>query len=193
MTICTRERECVLEDPAVRGIVTDVWRALPERFSAIALDAFVVMPNHVHLIVWLHPSDAGQKPGATLAGDDVGATLAVAPLAVAPLAVTPNWVIPEATKAKHNPTLGDVIGAFKLLVFAVYLDWIERHDPARRAKFWQHNYYEHIIRNERELKAIRQYIADNPDRWAQDTYNPAAAGPDPRAVDLWRLLQEGAG
>lgn len=31
---------------------------------------------------------------------------------------------------------------------------------------WQRNYYERIIRNERELDAIRRYIRDNPTHWA---------------------------
>jgi hypothetical protein len=72
-----------------------------------------------------------------------------------------------------NPALGDVVGAFQSLVFTVYLDWIRDHDPTRQAKFWQRNYYEHIIRNERELKAIRQYIRMNPYNWEQDRDNPA--------------------
>jgi REP element-mobilizing transposase RayT len=33
---------------------------------------------------------------------------------------------------------------------------------------WQRNYYERVIRDEVELGAIRQYIADNPLRWAED-------------------------
>jgi len=33
---------------------------------------------------------------------------------------------------------------------------------------WQRNYYDHIIRNERELQNIRQYIHDNPLKWALD-------------------------
>ena len=37
---------------------------------------------------------------------------------------------------------------------------------------WQRNYYERIIRNEWELSAIRQYIRDNPARWAEDMENP---------------------
>lgn len=57
-------------------------------------------------------------------------------------------------------------------------------------KLWQRNYYEHIIRSERALSAIRQYIAENPARWALDRYNPAAVGSDPQAASLWRLLQE---
>jgi len=39
---------------------------------------------------------------------------------------------------------------------------------------WQRNYYEHIIRNERELAAIQEYIASNPVRWDTDPENPAA-------------------
>jgi len=210
VTICTRGRECVLDDPVVTGIITDVWHALPRWFPTIALDEFVVMPNHVHLIVWLRGCDGvdqGAQEGAgveakrarterarararaslapTDAGD-VGATPAVAPGAVAPGAVAlgavapdviaPDavapWIIPEPETVNLNPTLGEVMGAFKSLVFTVYLDWIQAHDPTRRAKFWQRNYYEHIIRNVRELNAIRRYIRDNPAQWALDRDNP---------------------
>ena len=38
---------------------------------------------------------------------------------------------------------------------------------------WQRNYYEHIIRNEKELNNIRTYIQNNPLNWAEDTENPA--------------------
>jgi len=236
VTICTKERECVLDDPIVTGIITDVWHALPGWFPTIALDEFVVMPNHVHFILWLWirppddvgatlavaqnrtgargagvnragaspaPTDAGTGDGvgATLAvaqkatntepGDNgVGATLAVAQMRIAQDRVGANragaspaptrgggaqyapWTIPEPEKVNLNPTLGDVVGAFKSLVFAVYLDWIQANDPTRRAKFWQRNYYEHVIRNERELQAIRRYIRHNPDNWAFDRDNP---------------------
>jgi hypothetical protein len=58
------------------------------------------------------------------------------------------------------------------LVLTVYLDWIEANDPTRRAKFWQRNHYEHIVRNERELQAIRRYIDNNPTQWDLDRDNP---------------------
>jgi REP element-mobilizing transposase RayT len=222
VTICTQGRECVLDDPVVTGIITDVWHALPGWFPTIGLDEFVVMPNHVHFMLWIHPPDdvgatlavaqdavATQRAGASPApteGEtpDVGATLAVAPDMVAQdaiaiqragaspaptdigtggvgatLAVAQNaaaqyapWTIPEPEKVNLNPTLGDVVGAFQSLVFTVYPDWIEANDPTRRAKFWQRNYYEHVIRNERELLAIRLYIRLNPDNWALDRDNP---------------------
>jgi REP element-mobilizing transposase RayT len=42
---------------------------------------------------------------------------------------------------------------------------------------WQRNYYEHIIRDARELDAIRRYIADNPMQWALDRDNPVNTAP----------------
>lgn len=213
VTLCTRDRECVLDDPVVTGIITGVWCALSGWFPTIALDEFVVMPNHVHLIVWLHSSDdgAGASPAPTQtdADDGVGATLAVAPDVVAPHVVAPDtvtpdavvpWTIPAPERINPDPALGDVIGAFKSLVFTVYLDWIQANDPTRWAKFWQRNYYEHIIRNERELHAIRHYIRDNPAQWALDRDNPLNFRhmSPPRKVedylaDIQALLEDGDG
>jgi len=36
---------------------------------------------------------------------------------------------------------------------------------------WQRNYYEHVIRNEKELNNIRQYIISNPGNWSEDIEN----------------------
>lgn len=104
------------------------------------------MPNHLHLIVWLQHIGAWASPAATPdTGDDVGVGLASAPGSTK---VATSWIIPIPQTLNHNPTLGDVIGALKSLVFIVYLDWIETNNLTRQAKFWQPNYYEHIIRNQ---------------------------------------------
>jgi REP element-mobilizing transposase RayT len=39
-------------------------------------------------------------------------------------------------------------------------------------KLWQRNYYEHVIRTEKELNQIREYIVNNPMQWQPDTENP---------------------
>jgi putative transposase len=46
------------------------------------------------------------------------------------------------------------------------------------ARLWQRDYYEHVIRNDRELEIIRDYIRANPQRWATDPENPAATEHD---------------
>ncbi len=40
------------------------------------------------------------------------------------------------------------------------------------APVWRRNYYEHIVRNEKELTNMRQYIYDNPACWKNDDENP---------------------
>jgi REP element-mobilizing transposase RayT len=44
--------------------------------------------------------------------------------------------------------------------------------PPYQRRFWQHRYHDHVIRNEREPKAIREYIVNNPLKWDLDLENP---------------------
>ncbi len=47
------------------------------------------------------------------------------------------------------------------------------HDRGFDTFHWQRNYYEHVIRNEAELNAIREYILSNPANWTTDeNYHP---------------------
>jgi REP element-mobilizing transposase RayT len=74
-------------------------------------------------------------------------------------------------------SLPDVVQRFKTLTTKRYSDGVKRHDwPAFAGRLWQRNYHEHIIRSEGSLNQVRQYIADNPARWAYDPENPAASG-----------------
>jgi REP element-mobilizing transposase RayT len=43
-----------LEDPATQAIVEETWLALPARFQGVTLDDFVIMPDHIHLIIWIN-------------------------------------------------------------------------------------------------------------------------------------------
>jgi REP element-mobilizing transposase RayT len=76
------------------------------------------------------------------------------------------------TTTKRKP-LGRLIGAFK----TVSAKRINRTRGTPSTRLWQRNYYEHIIRNDDELDQIRQYIVDNPSRWALDHENPHRAEP----------------
>src|SRR3990172_159079 len=61
VTICTQNRECVFSE-VVEGqmllngpgqMVESVWRELPQHYPGVQVDAFVVMPNHLHGIIVL--------------------------------------------------------------------------------------------------------------------------------------------
>ena len=55
VTTCLQGHEPYFEMPEVRNIVEDAWKALPQRFPTIELDEFIVMPDHIHFILNLHP------------------------------------------------------------------------------------------------------------------------------------------
>src|SRR6478735_6448695 len=56
VTICVQDRICLLGDVAAGAmvlspagqLVQETWQDLPRHYPHIALDEFVVMPNHVH-------------------------------------------------------------------------------------------------------------------------------------------------
>ena len=71
--------------------------------------------------------------------------------------------------ASSAPTLGRVVRAFKSI------SAIGANRLLNRAgqPFWQRNYFEHVVRDEDELHALRQYIRDNPLNWEVDPDNPS--------------------
>ncbi len=143
VTICAYKKECIFEDTVLVSIIKEQWQRLPNKFSCIELDEFVMMPNHIHCILWIN---------------NVGATLAVAQ--------------DKRAGASPAPTLGNIVGAFKSIVSNEYLKWIKQNSLERPGVLWQRNYYEHIIRNEEELNRIRHYIQENPLKWDDDPENP---------------------
>jgi putative transposase len=77
--------------------------------------------------------------------------------------------------APVRTVLGNMIGAFKSITTNEYIVGVNElgWEPFP-GKLWQRNFYEHIIRNERALKAIREYIINNPANWAADQLHPDA-------------------
>jgi len=69
ITICTEKRQRVLEIPLIRTALLEKWQQLPQRFPSVRLDEFVIMPDHVHGILWLD----GTVKGAPTLGGVIGA------------------------------------------------------------------------------------------------------------------------
>lgn len=145
-------------------LVESVWLQTATVRPDIELDAYVVMPNHFHAIFFIHES-----PGVP------GATHRVAP--------TTNHV--AAAGKTHRPTgpeprsVGAIIAQFKSLV-TKRINLTQQHLDG---SVWQRNYYEHVIRDEKSLNRIREYIATNALRWDLDRENLQAAGKD--GFDDW--------
>jgi putative transposase len=171
VTMCVYQRACLFGDvvgdemmlSTLGCIVLEEWERTAIHRTYVILDEFVVMPNHVHGIIVI---DHG--------ADGVGATRRVAQFD--PTSI-PN--VPASGRATHRvaPTgpaagsIGAIIGQFK----SISAKRINRVRETPGAPVWQRNYYEHVIRDEKSLNAIREYIQFNPARWAADNENPANA------------------
>ncbi len=143
VTICAWKKECIFEDDAIKQIIIDEWGFIPNQFQNSHVDKFIVMPNHLHGIIWIEPVGAG-------------------------LALPDNEEKPKKGGPRPAPTLGDIVCAFKSKTTININSY--RNSPGHPV--WQRNYYEHIIRNENELNHIRQYIYENPLKWDVDDENP---------------------
>lgn len=158
VTIVTRNRLSLFGDISDgemvlsdTGRIAEVsWVGLSSRFPMVSLDSFVVMPNHIHGII------------------TVGAQF------IAPGAVPHNRTDTAHEGAMNRaPTLGEILRAYKAASTRMI------RQTANLEFAWQRNYYEHVVRNEESLNRIRQYILENPARWAIDRENPDTSNPEP--------------
>jgi REP element-mobilizing transposase RayT len=161
VTICTEHRlplfGSIADDltrlNAAGEMVERWWGELPNKFPRVEIDAFVVMPNHVHGLLFINGGDVvlNEPEAPHEEGGHTGPPLQVSD---APLPRVMQWFKTMTTNA----------------YFAGVRDggW-----AAISGKLWQRGYYDHIVRRDEELNDIRQYIIDNPRKWSEDEHNPA--------------------
>ena len=160
VTLCAQQRECLFGEvvdgkmrPNDAGrMIQGWWGELTKKFPSVALDDLIVMPNHLHGILFIKPIT--QIPGGAIAAG-------------------------EKAPSNGRLTLGTMMDWLKTMTTNEYIRGVRnsawRSFPGR---LWQRDYHDHIVREDEELKSIREYIRQNPARWAWDRENPAAV-PEP--------------
>jgi putative transposase len=124
------------------------WIELINKFRNIKLDEFIIMPNHMHGIIFINI---------------VGATPCGRP------DLMDRQYQNTGQPRRVAPTMGDIMDWFKTMTTNDYISCVKKYDwPRFNSKLWQRNYYEHIIRNETELNKTREYIINNPLHWETD-------------------------
>ncbi len=173
VTICTQNRELLLDDVGIRLMVQKWWDALPEKFPDIRTDQFVIMPNHIHGIIFIVSVGADQRV-CLITGNHIGLPLQHRPITHVG---ADQRVCPDEGKHRGSqqtkPTLGRIVQWFKTMTTNNYIKAVRMNNVEPfPGKLWQRNYYEHIIRDETDLNSIRQYIIDNPSKWEEDEDTP---------------------
>ncbi len=121
-------------------IAKQVWFGLPQHYTSIKLDEFIVMPNHVHGIIWILSETS-------------------------PLRSVGEGLRPSPTVPNKQYGLPEIIRAFKS--FSAREINKTRNSPGA---FWQRGFIEHVIRNDDDLYKHRAYIQNNPLKWSLDQY-----------------------
>lgn len=155
VTICTGGREHYFGEirdeimylSEMGKIASQNWMEIPDHFTFVKLDVFVVMPNHIHgILVIDKTNDMGRDAINRVSTDKrVG-----------------------GITGENNPMLSDNLsrairwykGKTTFQCRSVHADFT-----------WQSRFHDHIIRDENEYWKIREYILNNPKRWDEDKYN----------------------
>lgn len=146
ITICTKNRQYIfgnITDGVMTlndggNVVQRCWSEIPVHYPNVSLDAFVVMPDHVHGIIVINErGHIGPISGTVKVNDH-------SPL---PIPRSPS------------KTVGSMVRGFKIGVTKWFRQNTDIYDV------WQDNYYEHIIRDENAFYKIREYIIRNPSNW----------------------------
>jgi len=119
------------------------------------------MPNHVHAVVVLENKQT-DPVGAALRGGPKGDNKAKPPTGDhigSPLQV-------------NNPSLSRVMDWYKTMTTNAYIRGVKENNWKRfNGQLWQRSFYDHIIRTDRTLDNIREYISTNPAKWELDAEN----------------------
>ena len=153
VTIVTYHRDCLFGEIVNKemilndfGKIADAcWRAIPEHFPLVELGSHIIMTNHAHGIIVIRNDELTSNAGAT------------------------QWVAPAPGTHPAGPkpnSLGAIIGSYKSAVsYRINKEY-------NATGIWQRNYYEHIIRDEKDLQNKSDYIEANPSLWDEDENNP---------------------
>ncbi len=151
ITICTHNRnhffgEIVngtIQLSPVGALAHQYWQEIPNRFPYAQLDAWVVMPNHVHGILIIRRDAINRVSTETETTGGITGT--------------------------HNPMLHDNVSR----IIRWYKGRTAFESRKTNPDFaWQTRFYDHVIRNRTSKDNIRRYIRNNPTRWKEDRFYP---------------------
>ncbi len=159
LTICTNNRTHFfghiinndIQLSPIGKIVAEEWQKTETIRDNVVLDQWVIMPNHMHVILVLthkiEPHTTGVEPHRGCGSESD----------------KPKKPMPK----RPANTIGSIMAQFKSVC-------TKRIRKAGFTDFeWQRGFYDRIIRTEESLHKARHYIMTNPERWAKDRDNVA--------------------
>ncbi|MFH1522120.1 MAG: transposase [archaeon] len=158
ITICAKDKENFfgkiinreMELSKIGDTAKQFWHEIETLHDFIILDENIIMPNHLHGIIFI------QNPAADA---NIHTNTAVE---------TRQWRVsttPPTFGKLPKKSIASIINHYK----GAIKKWANNNGYQNFC--WQKNYYDRIIRNEDELNGIRKYIQNNPANWEGDGDN----------------------
>ncbi|MBX2991427.1 MAG: transposase [Bacteroidetes bacterium] len=161
VTICTKDMACFFGEvvneqmqlSAIGEIVAEEWLETPKIRKNVALDEWKIMPNHLHGIIIITDTVETPKKDVETFRRNVSRE-------------TTQRVVSTNPEGLQANSLGSIIGQIKSVC-------TKRIWKAGFTDFdWQERFYDHIIRNDKDLHRIRTYIAQNALVWEIEKNHP---------------------
>ncbi len=171
VTLCTKSREewfGKIETGTMHlnefgKIAGDFWFEIPSHFKEVSIDQFSVMPNHLHGILIIEEEMVGNAYMRSYQGN----------------------AFMQSLQDRTKMLLPKIVQQYKA-------------SATRKINFlqngfhfgWQKSYYDHVIRSEKSLEKIREYIQNNPLKWDLDRENPSSKNFSLDHDDYWKEIYE---
>ena len=181
VTICTKNQECFFGD-VVKGEMTlnEIGRIAKNELlfteklrKNMELDEWIIMPNHVHAIIVINNDMAVETHcNASLRMIDITNGVNNRTGGKAPSVVETHCNASLREGNSYNNKFGPQRNNLSSIVRGIKSAIKQKCDKSGFPNFaWQARFYDRVIRNEKELQRIREYIYYNPDKWEEDRNN----------------------
>jgi putative transposase len=180
ITICTKNREhyfgkvidAKMKLSEMGLFANNCWNNIPNHFPHFYLDAFIVMPNHIHGIVMIEKPyiDNNSLPPIVETGHALSLRNKINSAPEEALSLRNTIPGEQEIKPPHprfrnqgRNTISAMVGSFKSAV--------TKYCREKKISFgWQPRFHDHIIRNADEFYTIRNYTMNNPANWKDDKF-----------------------
>ena len=155
ITICTHNRICLFGEihggamylSPIGQIAEQEWNRSFEIRTELFCDSLIIMPNHIHAVLRIEPTDVDTHSRAYPRGR---------------AAIDINHGV-----AYRSPkSISSFVAGFK----SAATTRINQYRNRPKLPVWQTRFHDHIIRNEQEYIRITTYIEHNPSKWDEDKF-----------------------
>ncbi|MBR6265195.1 MAG: hypothetical protein IKR66_01215 [Bacteroidales bacterium] len=177
VTICTGDRinyfGSIVDGKTQLTAVGEYTKQCIEKIGVIyknvQVPLYVIMPNHIHLIIIINDNNAEPTPSVGLSyygsrnNADTRLPHCDSPTTHCDSPTQKEINLEMQRRAKCCGRLSHIIGQFKSAV----VRYTKQNDISFE---WQTRYHDHIVRNQEEMNNIANYIEQNPAKWETDCF-----------------------